>query len=51
MNFEEEDIDLGFILGKLNNKLARLGKQIEHEDDRSELKRNYIKHFSVLLKQ
>ena len=45
MNFEVEDIDLGFIWGKLHNELVGLGKQIKQEDDKSELKRNYITTF------
>ena len=35
MNFEVEDIDLGFVWGKLHNELVRLGKQIDQEEDRS----------------
>jgi hypothetical protein len=45
MNFDIEDIDLGFIWGKLHNELIGIGKQIEQEEDRSELKRNYITTF------
>lgn len=36
---------MGFIWGKLHNELVQLGKQIEQEENRSELKRNYITTF------
>lgn len=42
MNFEVKDTDLGFLWAKLHNELVRLNTQIKNENDKSELKRNYI---------
>ena len=49
MKFEVNDIYLGFMWGKLHNELVRLSEQIGQEDDKSELKRNYISTFFSLV--
>lgn len=45
MKFEVNDINLGFMWGKMHNELVRLSEQIRQEDDKSELKRYYIRTF------